>query len=256
MLYTIRVPLIVLYFLLVAALGTIACLVRPFNPDNTRIFAHIYSWLGIRLLGMKLTVTKSENQNKDKPAVYIVNHQDNFDLFVCGAAVPKRTVTVGKKSLKYLPLFGQLYWLAGNVFIDRKNKSSSSATLEASTHALQQKNTSIWVFAEGTRNRGENMLPFKNGAFKMAIEAQVPIIPICVSSYAKHLNLNKWHSGDVLIQTLPPLSTQGLNTEDLEALKEQCWNQMMKTIEEMDLKISNQETISKKTQPIDTQQNI
>lgn len=234
MLYTLRIILVTFYFLAVAAIGTLLCLLRPFHPDNTRIFALIYSKIGVKLLGIKLTVDKEVSNHIKETAVYVVNHQDNLDLFICGAAVPKRTVTMGKKSLKFLPLFGQLYWLAGNIFIDRNNKTSASATLEASTNALLNENTSIWVFAEGTRNRGQNMLPFKNGAFKMAIEAQVPIIPICVSSYSANLNLNQWQSGKAAIKTLPPISTQGLTAKDLETLKEKCWNEMMLTIENLD----------------------
>lgn len=233
----IRIPLVITFFLLVAALGTLACLFRPFHPDNTRLFAHFYSRYGLKLLGLKLSIDTTSIQkhlNQHKTAVYVANHQDNLDLFVTGAAVQKRTVTIGKKSLKYLPLFGQLYWLAGNVFIDRKNTNKSSETLNSSTLALQEEDTSIWVFAEGTRNRGKNMLPFKSGAFRMAIEAQVPIIPICVSSYVNHMNLNRLNAGKVSIKILPEMNTQGLSASDCKSLQEECWNRMSKEIAQLD----------------------
>ena len=233
----IRIPLVITFFLLVAALGTLACLFRPFHPDNTRLFAHFYSRYGLKLLGLKLSIDTTSIQkhlNQHKTAVYVANHQDNLDLFVTGAAVQKRTVTIGKKSLKYLPLFGQLYWLAGNVFIDRKNTNKSSETLNSSTLALQEEDTSIWVFAEGTRNRGKNMLPFKSGAFRMAIEAQVPIIPICVSSYVNHMNLNRLDAGKVSIRILPEMDTQGLSVSDCKSLQEECWNKMSKEIAQLD----------------------
>jgi 1-acyl-sn-glycerol-3-phosphate acyltransferase len=90
------------------------------------------------------------------------------------------------------------------------------------------------VFAEGTRNHGKNMLPFKSGAFRMAIEAQVPIIPICFSSYVKNTDLSKWHAGDAAYKALPPISTKGFTLDDCNELKELCWKQMMETIEELD----------------------
>lgn len=229
----IRIPLAIIFFLLIAAIGTLVCLLRPFNPDNTRLFANIYSKYGLKILGIKL---KIHNFTFKRPytAVYIANHQDNLDLFVCGSAVPYRTVTIGKKSLKYLPLFGQLYWLSGNIFIDRKNSQKSAKTLNSSTIALQEKNTSIWVFAEGTRNRGNNILPFKSGAFRMAIEAQVPIIPICVSSYKQNTNLNKVNAGYASIRELEPIATKGLTLDDTNELREKCWFLMKEEIEKLD----------------------
>lgn len=234
MIKIIRAALSVIYLLLIAAIGTLVCLLRPFHPDNTRIFARIYSWGGRVLVGLKIKVTGWEKIKNLGPAVYVVNHQDNLDLFVTGAAVPPRTVTVGKKSLKLLPLFGQLYWLAGNVFIDRNNRSKSSETLSASTEALQNKNTSIWVFPEGTRNKGKNIQDFKHGAFKMAIEAQVPIVPICVSSYVANMDLAKLHAGEARLEFLEPIETKGMSLEDCDKLKSDVWELMSSKIKSLD----------------------
>jgi 1-acyl-sn-glycerol-3-phosphate acyltransferase len=237
MLYVIRLFFILIYLFLVGLLGVLVCLARPFHPDNTRWFARIYSWGGAAILGVKIKVQNYDSLKKMSPCVYVVNHQDNFDLFICGRVVPKRTVTIGKKSLKYIPFFGQLYWLAGNVLIDRKNRSRSKTTMDLSTQALTTKNTSIWVFAEGTRNKGKNLLPFKRGAFIMAIEANVSIVPICVSSYARNIDLRRWKSGVAEIKILPPIPTDSLTTEDVNRIMQQCWNEMKQTIDAMDKEI-------------------
>jgi len=234
MLYVIRIFFIAIYFVLVSVLGIFICLARPFHPDNTRWFARIYSWGGAAILGIKIRRHNYDSLKKMGPCVYVVNHQDNFDLFICGRVVPKRTVTIGKKNLRYIPFFGQLYWLAGNVFIDRKNSSRSKRTMNSSIRALTKKNTSIWVFAEGTRNRGRNLLPFKKGAFVMAIEARVPIIPICVSSYARNLDLSRLRSGIAEIRVLPPIITDNLTNEDTNRIMKQCWDDMKATIDAMD----------------------
>lgn len=234
MLYITRVFSIVVYLFLVAALGIFICLARPFHPDNTRWFGRIYSWGGAAILGIKIRRHNYDSLKNIGPCVYVVNHQHNFDLFICGRVVPKRTVTIGKKNLRYIPFFGQLYWLAGNVFIDRKNGSRSKKTMSSSTRALTTKNTSIWVFAEGTRNRGRNLLPFKKGAFTMAIEAGVPVIPICVSSYVKNMDLKRLRSGIAEIKVLPPISTDNLTYEDIDRLMKQCWDNMKETIDVMD----------------------
>lgn len=237
MLYVIRLLGIVIYLVLVSMLGIFICLARPFHPDNTRWFGRIFSWGGAAILGIKIRRNNYDSLKDVGPCVYVVNHQDNFDLFICGRAVPKRTVTIGKKSLKYFPFFGQLYWLAGNIFIDRKNSSRSKITMSSSTQALTTKNTSIWVFAEGTRNGGRNLLPFKKGAFSMAIEASVPIIPICVSSYPRNIDLNRLRSGIAEIKVLPPIFTDHLTSEDTNRLMQQCWDDMKETIDAMDREV-------------------
>lgn len=237
MLYTLRMFGLGVYFVLVSLLGTLICLVRPFHPDNTRVFGRIFSWGGAAILGIKIKVKNYGSLKGIGPCVYVVNHQDNLDLFVCGRVVPKRTVTLGKKSLRRIPFFGQLYWLAGNVFIDRNNRSRSQESISSSTWALTKKNTSIWVFAEGTRNRGRNMLPFKKGAFKMAIEAGVPVIPICVSSYAQHIDLRRLRSSWTEIRILPPIFTNNLTAADTNRVLQQCWDEMKATIDGMDNKI-------------------
>ena len=234
MLYALRVFFIILYFILVAAVGILICLIRPFHPDNTRWFGRIYSWGGAAILGIKVRRHNYDSLKNIGPCVYVVNHQDNFDLFVTGRVMPKRTVTIGKKNLRYLPFFGQLYWLSGNIFIDRKNSSNSKVTMSASTKALTTKNKSIWVFAEGTRNKGKNMLPFKKGAFKMAIEAGVPVVPICVSSYVSNMNLNRLRSVNAEIKVLPPIKTENLTIDDIEIVIKECWDTMKATIEQMD----------------------
>ena len=102
------------------------------------------------------------------------------------------------------------------------------------THTLQNEDTSIWVFPEGTRNLGEELLPFKKGAFQMAIAAGVPIVPVCVSSYVKHMRLNRWRSGKILIRSLPAIPTAGLSLDDMPLLMAQCREQMRECIASMD----------------------
>jgi 1-acyl-sn-glycerol-3-phosphate acyltransferase len=182
-----------------------------------------------------------EIENKEilsnmQPSVVIANHQSNLDLFVHGGVIPKRTVSVGKKSLKYLPLFGQVYWLAGNIMIDRSKSRESINTMAETTEALKCKNTSIWVFPEGTRSNGNLLLPFKKGAFHMAQQAGAPIVPICASTYSKHINLNRWHAGKVVVRILAPIETHLANDQDLQTIIEEAHSQMDTCIQELNVK--------------------
>lgn len=227
-----------LNFIVAGCLGILLGLCRPFHPDNSRICARLYAWPALRILRLRLETDVQPLLNLPQASVIVANHQSNYDLFVVGSVVPRRTVSIGKKSLKWVPFFGQLYWLAGNVLIDRGNARRAREAMLTTTDTLQHKDTSIWVFAEGTRNLGKGLLPFKKGAFQMAVAAGVPIIPVCVSTYSTHMRLNRWNSGKVLIRSLPAIPTAGLSAKDLPALIEQCHTQMRLCIEELDREIA------------------
>ncbi len=234
MLKVIRVVVVLAYFFTVALLGSLVSLLRPFNPDNTRLCGRLFSWGAIRLLGVDLKIEGLENLRDMQPGIVLANHQSNLDLFVHGAVIPRRTVSVGKKSLAYLPLFGQVYWLAGNILIDRANSRQSIDTMTQVSEAIKHRATSIWVFPEGTRNRGKGLQAFKKGAFHMAINAQAPIYPICASTYAGRLELNRWRSGTIRVRILPPIPTRELGHEDIQPLMAQVSSTMRAVIEEMD----------------------
>ncbi|WP_095082592.1 1-acylglycerol-3-phosphate O-acyltransferase [Pseudomonas sp. Irchel s3h17] len=234
MLYLIRMLLMGLHFMIAGGLGVILGLCRPFNPDNSRLCARLYAWPAMCILRLRVKTDVDSLTHKKQSCVVIANHQSNYDLFVLGNVVPHRTVCIGKKSLKWVPLFGQLFWLAGNVLIDRGNAHKARKAMLTTTDTLQHKDTSIWVFPEGTRNLGKELLPFKKGAFQMAIAAGVPIVQVCVSNYINHMRLNRWNSGRILIRSLPPIPTAGLTLDDMPALMEQCREQMRECIDLLD----------------------
>lgn len=237
MLFLLRMVLMGVHFIIAGVAGLLLGLCRPFNPDNSRLCARLYGLPGLCIMRLKLKAEVS-TLTREHPCVIIANHQSNFDLYVLGRVVPPRTVSIGKKSLKWIPFFGQLYWLAGNVLIDRGNARRARDAMVTTTETLRNRDTSIWVFPEGTRNQGERLLPFKRGAFQMAINAGVPIIPVCVSNYVRQLRLNRWNSGRVLIRALPAIPTAGLTLDDMPALMEECRQRMLDCIEGMDSELA------------------
>lgn len=227
-----------LHFIVAGVLGVLIGVCRPFNPDNSRLCARLYAVPAMWLLGLNVKADVDSLRHKPGTCVIIANHQSNYDLFVFGTVVPHRTVCIAKKSLKWVPLFGQLFWLAGNVLIDRGNAHKARRAMLTTTDTLQHKDTSIWVFPEGTRNLGKGLLPFKKGAFHMAIAAGVPIVQVCVSNYVTHMQLNRWNSGDVLIRSLPPIPTCGMTSDDIPTLMQACQAQMDACIEGMDAQLN------------------
>jgi len=233
MLYFVRIPVALLFFFCVSIIGTFLLLLRPFHPDNTRLFGRIYA-CGNKILGISIFIEGREYLHNMPSSVVIANHQHNLDLFICGSVIPERTVSIGKKSLLYLPGFGLLYWLAGNILIDRKNSRRSQSALDLPTQVLKSGKCSIWFFPEGTRNKGKKLLPFKKGAFRMAIKAGVPIQPICIGHYAGRLKLHNWSSGAIQIKILKPISTVGKTLSEAGQLRQECWHKMNQSIKNIE----------------------
>nr|WP_283104329.1 1-acylglycerol-3-phosphate O-acyltransferase [Shewanella inventionis] len=191
------------------------CLIRPMHRDNVHVIAKIFSSVA-RVLGIKVITRSKPVSEKLQPCIYLSNHQNNFDLFTHTSAVPKGTVSLGKKSLAWMPLFGQIYWLSGNILIDRKNRHSAFDTMAKTVEKMKTKLLSVWIFPEGTRSRGRGLLPFKVGAFHTAIAAQVAVVPV-LASCQNRIKLNRWDNGVVIVEMMEPIPTEGLTKNDVKA---------------------------------------
>ncbi|MFN1620792.1 1-acylglycerol-3-phosphate O-acyltransferase [Vibrio rotiferianus] len=211
------------------------CLLSPRNPKHVFTFGRLFGKMS-RVFGIKLELRIPEDAYSRGQHVYIANHQNNWDLFTVSSAVTPKVVTVGKKSLAWMPLFGQLYWLTGNILIDRANRSKAKGTIDQVVDSIKNSDVSIWMFPEGTRSRGRGLLPFKTGAFHAAIGAEVPIIPIVCSS-TDHIKLNRWNNGHVIIEMLPPVSSEGYGKESVRDLANSCREQMKEKLEALDKEV-------------------
>ncbi|CAB0151956.1 1-acyl-sn-glycerol-3-phosphate acyltransferase [Pseudidiomarina piscicola] len=239
MLAVVRLILLGCFVVISGVLGLIFCLMRPFHPNNTPIFAHLYGRMH-KLLGVDLEIRVPDGLFAGAPYVYIANHQNTYDIFTLSRAMPPRSVSIGKKSLKWVPFFGQLYWLAGNILIDRKNTGRARGTIDQAAQAIKQRQLSVLLFPEGTRSYGRGLLPFKTGAFRTALQANVPIVPICVSNLHGRIKLNRWNNGKILIEMLPPIQVSDYSGENVRALVAHCHQQMQSKISELDHELSQQ----------------
>jgi 1-acyl-sn-glycerol-3-phosphate acyltransferase len=170
-----------------------------------------------KIFGLEIEVRIPESLKNIGPAVYVCNHQNSYDIFTVGAAVQPFTVSVGKKSLKWIPFFGQMYWLTGNILIDRNNSSKAMNTIALTAKKIKDKQLSVWLFPEGTRSNGKGVLPFKTGAFRTAIQANVPVVPVCVSNTHGKIKLNRWNNGKLIIELLPAVE---VNTDEQVSIRE------------------------------------
>lgn len=233
MLYALRAVYILCHFVVVCIFALGYCLVHPRALGNTTKMASLMSW-ALPFAGIHF-VAKNQAQAQTHPqAVYVVNHQDVLDVFICSAMLPPNIAILGKSDLRYIPIFGLTFWLAGNLFIDRKNKTKAWDTMAVVARRVKERGCSMYIFPEGTRSHGKGMLPFKSGAFVLAIQSGLPIIPIVFSSTHKNIDLHCWHAGTALGAYLDPIQTQGLTEDDVKSLIETTRNRMIAAQAQLD----------------------
>src|SRR5690606_12848714 len=151
MLYALRAVYVTVHFLLVCTLILLVSLLRPRHLNNTSQLARLMSWalpvLGVRVIRNNESPVRGKDQ-----AVYVVNHQDTLDVFICASMLPEHIAILGKSSLRYIPVFGLAFWLAGNIFINRTNKTKAWETMAAVARIVKRRGCSVYIFPEGTRS--------------------------------------------------------------------------------------------------------
>lgn len=239
MIHLIRLIVTLSYFSVVFTLGILLCFIRPFNPNNLYVMGLMISWKSFQILGIDFDQRGMEKMPKNSPAVFMSNHQDNMDFFFGAACLQPKTVLIAKKAIKWIPFFGQAFWLSGNILLDRKNSTRAKASMKKVTQRVKEDGVSMWILPEGTRSRGRGLLPFKKGGFITAIECQIPIVPVVWNEYRGTLNFNKIKSGKIISQVLDPIETKGLTLDDLDSLMEKTHQMFANELAKMKAELSH-----------------
>ncbi len=231
-----RLLVVTVFAIIMLVFGCGYCLFSPKNPKHVHRFGLLFGKLSY-LFGIKLDLRQSEASKAIGTFVYVSNHQSSWDLVTVSNAVRPRTVTVGKRSLAFIPIFGTLYWLTGNILIDRNNRNKAMSTIGQVIKKIRENNVSVWLFPEGTRSRGRGILPFKTGAFHIAVGAGVSIVPIVCSSTG-HLSLLLGNNGHIIVEIMDPISIKGYGKEQVRKLSRYCHDVMAIKLAELDAEVA------------------
>jgi len=166
---------------------------------------------------VKLNVTGEEHLWSARPAVFIWNHRNIFDAQIVGRLVQRDFGAVAKKELERVPLFAAASRFMHIAFLDRSDSKAAVAALEPATRLLGE-GISMLVAPEGTRVAGKGIGEFKKGAFRMAMAAQVPIVPIVIRNVDDigSRSSGTMRPGTVDIAVLPPVRVDDWTLRDLD----------------------------------------
>ena len=170
------------------------------------------NWL--RLSGIKVLASGQEHLDPAQTYVFISNHRSYLDTAALFVYTGRRLGLLAKKELLNVPILGVGMGFVNVMAIDRSNSARSRATVAAATARIRS-GRSFGVFAEGTRAKPGEFLPFKKGAFYMAAQAGVPIVPVAIKN-TDHLmgkGTGEARTGTVEMVMFPPISTAGCETD-------------------------------------------
>jgi 1-acyl-sn-glycerol-3-phosphate acyltransferase len=188
-----------------------------------------YDWTGrtwsrwnLRAGGCRVTVEGIEHIHMDSPQILVGNHQSWFDVFAVAANIPKAFLFVAKKELERVWLFGPAWKAAGHISIDRSNQPAAVASLTKAGEQMRREKSAVVVFPEGTRSPNDDLLPFKKGAFMLALHTGVPIVPFAVAGSRRIFPKGSWRvrPGPIIVRFGPPIPTDQLGPDHRDALIE------------------------------------
>ena len=169
----------------------------------------LFGDIATALTGCELEVTGEENLWIARPCIFVFNHQSKADVMILAKLIRKDMGGVGKKEIRDTPIIGKLMELAGTVFIDRADGRSAIKAMEPLIEAIQVERKSIVIAPEGTRTLSPKLGPFKKGAFHMAMQAGVPMVPIVIHNAGDVAPKNEFlmRPAKVRVEVLPPVDT-------------------------------------------------
>ncbi len=197
-------------------------LTAPFDPGRYaagRAF-RLVGVTAMRLNGLWRFRVRGSLADPRRPYVVVANHESYADIFLI-SCFPWEMKWLSKDTMFKIPCMGWMMQMAGDIKLIRGKRESAIDAIKQCRDRLSKK-VSIMIFPEGTRSREWEMLPFKDGAFRLAIEAGAPILPIAVAGTRSAMAKGtfQFQPARAIAQALEPIETKDLTLADLQTLKQ------------------------------------
>jgi 1-acyl-sn-glycerol-3-phosphate acyltransferase len=207
------IPAIAVYTIVLGTISILSSLVDPSGDFGHRC-ARGWAWLVLRTTGVHVDARGVDKLDPARSYVFASNHQSIYDIPILFASLPLQLRIVAKASLGRVPFLGWHLQRTGHLLVDRRNPG---AGIVSKMRRLVSEAHSLIVFPEGTRSVDGTMGPFKKGTFLVAIEAQLPVVPVSISGSVGVMKKGRFmvRPGDVRLTVHAPLPTAGVTREHL-----------------------------------------
>jgi putative phosphoserine phosphatase/1-acylglycerol-3-phosphate O-acyltransferase len=174
--------------------------------------------LAAAIIGIDLDVRGEENLWNARPCIFLFNHQSQADFPILAKLVRRDFTGIGKKEIRDIPVIGRLMQAAGMVFVDRNSTPDAVQAMAPLVDAMRRDRKSVCIAPEGARSLTGRLAPFKKGAFHLAIQAGVPIVPVVIHNSADVQPKNEFamRPATVRVDVLPPVDTSRWRAATIE----------------------------------------
>lgn len=228
----IAAPIIAVATLLTALVTIVGCAV-----GNGHFWGYypgkLWSRLIVKILLLPVKVEGRENLKRGQSYVFVSNHQGAFDIFLIYGYLNRNFKWMMKRQLRDVPFVGQACASAHHIFVDKRGASKIKKTYDEARKTLQG-GMSVVIFPEGARTFTGHMGKFKRGAFMLADEVQLPVVPITINGSfdvmprMRDMHWVIWHPLRLTIHQ--PIFPQGRDAEDIRHMEEQCYQTVMSAL--------------------------
>lgn len=226
---TVFIPLTFLF-----AASAIVCTLFDSSGRVYASHARIWARLSLALAGASVNIRGIEHI-PDGPAIFMSNHQSNFDILSLLATLPRQIHWIAKKELFEIPVFGPSMLRGGYIPLDRSDGRKALKSMDNAARIIRD-GKSVVMFPEGTRSRDTRLLPFKRGGFMLALKAGVPVVPVTISGGGRvnPAGRTRIYRGVINITLHPPLTPEtAVSRASAEtALMEQVHNSIASALEQ------------------------
>ncbi|MEM7018723.1 MAG: HAD-IB family hydrolase [Pseudomonadota bacterium] len=193
----------------VTGLGAMAYALSGSLDESRNLTQGVWSELALQAVGIKLSITGEENLWKARPAVFVFNHQSGLDAIIMARLIQRDCFGIAKKELRSNPIFGgPAAELMGTVFVDRGNTQQAVEAMKPAVDRIHE-GKSVIISPEGTRSVTNKLGPFKKGAFHLAMQAGVPMVPIVLKHPTDFMPKGAFFAkpGNIEVMVLDPIKT-------------------------------------------------
>ncbi len=214
------------------------------SMNKTRNFStSLFADTACALTGIELDIEGEENAWANRPCVFVFNHQSQADVVILPALLRRDLAGIGKKEIGNVPILGKLMQIGGTVLIDRENSASAVEAMKPLVDVLQKEGRNVCVAPEGTRSTSTNLGRFKKGAFHLAMQAGVPVVPIVIHNAIDVAPRGQYvfRPATVKVTVLPAVDTSQWQAETMGEHVDYVRDMFLEELDQMQFQISDEE---------------
>lgn len=186
---------------------------------SSRVFGKLWPRVNMAVLFMRVRVLGRENIDPNQSYIIAANHQSQLDIYVLYGCLNVHFKRAMKQELRRVPILGLACELMGHIFIDRSNTDAARLSLTEAQTRLKEGISAVF-FPEGTRSRSGHLGTFKKGAFRLALDLAIPVLPIRIHNTNNILPSGglDWRPGSATLRIHPTITQTGDNPADVNVL--------------------------------------